>query len=180
MHSSSILIIGALILFSIYRRVRRTIGWQALNPKNMVFRVGILSVLGLVFLAEGALHPISLISDLVGVLLGAVLAFYGAGMTRFEQREKRWYYRPNTWIGSIVTAIFLIRFIYRFSGILSLGNANGLQGGQNAGMQNLSNTVGNSWTAGLMLIMFAYYVIYYIILIRKQKQLAYSGEKLSN
>jgi disulfide bond formation protein DsbB len=177
MQSYSVVIIIALILFSIYRRVRRTIGWQELNSKGMMFRVVLFLVIGLIFLVEGALHPVSLISDIVGVLLGIILAVYSAGMTRFEQREKRWYYRPNTWIGSIVTALFIIRFIFRFSGILTQGNLSSLQSGQQAGMQNFGSTMGNSWTAGLMLIMFAYYVIYYMILIRKQKQLGQAAEK---
>lgn len=177
MQSYSVIIIVALILFSIFRRVRRNIGWQELNSGRMMFRVVIFLVIGVLFLIGGAVHPISLISDVVGVLLGVILAFYSAGLTRFEQREKSLYYRPNTWIGSIVIAIFLIRFIYRFATIFVQGN---LTGGGKEGMQNFSYTIGNSWTAGFMLIMFAYYVFYYIILIRKQKQLAHSGETLNS
>jgi hypothetical protein len=161
MHSYSIFIIIALIIFSIYRRVRRNIGWQKLNQGSLVFRTVLFLIIGLVFLAGGVLHPISLISDVVGVLLGIILANYGAAMTSFEQRDGGHYYRPNIWIGSIVTVIFLVRFIYRFYGLFT----GGLQ------QQNMSYTVGNSWTAGLMLIMFAYYINYYRILIKRHKQL---------
>lgn len=170
-HSYTILIIIALIMFSIYRRVRRNIGWQQLNQGKMTFRIVLFVIVGLIFFAEGIFHPISLVSDIVGILLGSILAFYSVTLTNFEQREERLYYRPNIWIGAIVTFIFLARFLYRFYGIFSSGALNGLKQGQANSMQNLS-ALGNSWTSGLMLIMFAYYVIYYVILLKKQKHIS--------
>ncbi|MBI0579125.1 hypothetical protein IEC97_17280 [Neobacillus cucumis] len=170
-HSYSIIIIIALIGLSIVRRVRRNIGWQQLKQGNLLFRIVLFLIIGLIFLAGGVIHPISLISDMVGILLGSILAFYSIGLTTFEQREGRLFYRPNIWIGSMVTLLFLVRFIYRFYGMLTGGALTGLQPGQTNGWRNIGYTTGNSWTAGLMLIMFAYYVIYYLILLKKQKQL---------
>jgi hypothetical protein len=166
-HLDKVIIIAAIILFSIYRRVRRNIGWQQLNTRKVKFRTALLLIIGLIFLAAGAFKPISLISDIVGILIGIGLAYYSGGMTRFEQREGNWYYRPNTWIGSLVTAIFIGRLIYRFYKLYSLGNLSGIQSGQS--FQNMSYVNGSSWTTGLLLIMFAYYVFYYIILLRNQK-----------
>lgn len=170
-HYSTIIIIIALILFSIYRRVRRNIGWQPLALGNLKFRTILFFIIGLIFFAEGVFHPISLISDIAGILLGIILAYYGAAATNFEKRERKIFYRPNTWIGSIVTLIFLARFFYRFYGIFSQGGLAAMKNGQTNGLQNIGYTAGNSWTAGLMLIMFAYYVVYYIFLMRKQKTL---------
>jgi hypothetical protein len=175
-HSYTIIVIIALILFSIFRRVRRNIGWQKLKKGNLVFRTVLFLIIGLVFLAEGIYHPISLISDAVGILLGIILAYYGVTLTRFEQREGRLYYCPNIWIGSLVTVLFLGRFIYRFYELFAGGTLSGLNQGQTKDLQNMGYTFGNSWTAGLMLIMFAYYIIYYTILIKKQKQFSQSGE----
>jgi len=171
-HTYTLVIILVLIVFSIFRRVRRNIGWQQLKRGNLLFKTALFLVIGLIFLAEGFFHPISLISDIVGIILGSILAFYGVTLTIFENREGSLYYRPNIWIGSIVTVIFLARFIYRFYGIFAGGTLNGLQQGQTNGLQNMGIAIGNSWTAGLMLIMFAYYVIYNIVLIKRQKQLA--------
>jgi hypothetical protein len=41
------------------------------------------------------MHPTSLISDGLGILIGIILAYYGAIMTRLEQRDGHWYFRPN-------------------------------------------------------------------------------------
>jgi hypothetical protein len=174
-HLYTVVIITALVIFGIYRRVRRNIGWQELNPRKLVIRTCIFFIIGLVFLSGGLTHPISLISDVVGILAGILLAYYGAALTTFEKREKHFYYRPNTWIGSTVTFIFLARLIYRFygmytSGILTTAASNQ----QPSSYQNISTAVGSSWTAGLLLIMFAYYIFYYLILLKKKKQLTQS------
>ncbi|NRD78165.1 DUF1453 family protein [Bacillus sp. BRMEA1] len=165
-----ILVIVIIIAFMLYRRVRRNIGWQPLNQGRLMFRIVLFIIIGALFLSEGILHPVSLISDVVGLVLGGILAFYSVNLTVFEQREGRLFYRPNIWIGSIVTALFIIRFIYRFYTMFTSGMVSGVQQGQTNGWQSMYSG-SNSWTAGLMLIMFAYYAIYYMILIRKQKQL---------
>ena len=166
-HWDKVIIIGAIILFSIYRRVRRNIGWQPLHSRKIKFRTALFLIIGLIFLSIGAFNPVSLISDIIGILFGIGLAYYSGGMTRFEQRDGTWYYRPNTWIGSLVTLIFLGRLFYRFYNLSSLGNISKMQNGQN--LQNMSSITGGSWTAGFLLIMFAYYVYYYIILLKKLK-----------
>ena len=171
-HLYTVVIIIALFIFGVYRRIRRNIGWQELNPRKLVIRTCIFFIIGLVFLSGGLTHPISLISDVVGILTGILLAYYGAALTTFEKREKHFYYRPNTWIGSTVTFIFLARLFYRFyrmysSGILTTAGSNQ----QPSSYQNISTAVGSSWTSGLLLIMFAYYIFYYLILLKKKKQL---------
>jgi hypothetical protein len=166
-HLDKVIIIAAIILFSIYRRVRRNIGWLHLNSRKIKFRTVIFLIIGLIFLAIGAFKPISLISDIVGILIGIGLAYYSGGTTRFEQRDGNWYYRPNTWIGSLVTLIFLGRLFYRFYKLYLHGNLSDMQNGQS--YQNMSNITGSSWTTGLLLIMFAYYVYYNIILLRNLK-----------
>lgn len=163
--SLKIIIIAALILFSIFRRVGKSIGWQQISQGKMKFRIVLSIIVGLVFFVEGAAHFISLISDVVGITIGIILAYYSSVMTHFEQRDGRWYFRPNIWFGGTVIAIFMGRLLYRFYEIF----VQGVNGGQTGGLQSIS--MGNSWTAGLILIMFAYYTVYYVMLIRKQKTL---------
>lgn len=174
-HLYTIVIMIALFSFVIYRRVRRNIGWQELNPRRLVVRTCIFFIIGLIFLSVGLTHPISLISDVAGIIAGILLAYYGASLTTFEKREKHYYYRPNTWIGSTVTFIFLARLIYRFyrmytSGLLTTSVSNQ----QPSSYQNIGAAVGSSWTAGLLLIMFAYYIFYYLIILKKKKQLTHT------
>ena len=171
--ANTIIIISALLLFSIYRRVRRNIGWQHLIQRKLLIRTFIFLIIGMLFLSGGIFHPINLISDIIGILIGVALAYYGAAMTHFEKRDGGWYFRPNTWIGSAVTAIFFVRIIYRIYNLYMLGDLSKLQQqGQANGFQNMGYAVGNSRSSGLILIMFAYYVTYYLIIIRKQKQLS--------
>ncbi|WP_052487035.1 hypothetical protein [Gordoniibacillus kamchatkensis] len=155
------ILLGIFILYRIYLRVRRSFGWQQLNPGKMGTTIIVLSVIGLLFLIVGGLHPISLISDAIGILFGVSLAYVGASLTRFEQRNGSWHYRPNTWIGGIVTLLFFGRLIYRIYGIFTTTSGGGLDRLQ---------AMAGGWTAGLMLIMFAYYVVYNMIILQKQKQ----------
>lgn len=180
MHSQSysFIIIILLIAFGIYRRVRRNIGWQPLKERRLQVRIIIFLIIGLIFLALGATHPFSLISDLVGIAIGAALGYYGIGLTRYEHRGNIWYYMPNTWIGSIVIVLFMGRLAYRLYGAYSMGafNTNASQAASSGNMSNMSSFT-NSWTSGLLLILFAYYVFYYTVLLRKQKTL--SHDKIS-
>jgi hypothetical protein len=162
-------IIGVFILYRIFLRVRRSVGWQQLNPGKMRLFAAIFFFVGLIFSVEGAFHTVSLISDAVGILIGVILAFYGAVMTRFELRGGSWYYRPNTWIGSIVTLIFFGRLILRIYDMYMMANHVGLQEGLT--LTDRMQTVVGGWTAGLLLVMFAYYVVYNMIILRKQKHL---------
>lgn len=177
-HFYTVFILTALFLFIIFKRVRGNIGWQQMNQRNLLVRTLFLYFFGLVFLGEGVFHPIGFISDIFGILIGIILAYYSAVITRFEQRNGRWFYRPNIWIGSAVTVIFLARFIYRLYGIVSSGTLGDWKEEQSAGWQNIAFASGNSWTSGSMLIMFAYYFIYYTILRRKQKLLLQTEKNL--
>jgi hypothetical protein len=163
LHNLIIIIVGALILYRIFLRVRRNIGWQQLNPGKMKLLTTIFVIIGLIFLIEGAFHLVSLISDIAGILFGVILAYYGGLMTRIEQRDGSWYYRPSIWIGSLVTVLFLGRLTYRIYEAYTLGNLAGSQGG----LTSIGYDANTPWTSGLLLIMFAYYVVYYNILLRK-------------
>lgn len=170
----TVVLIICLIVFAIFRRVRRTIGWQPLIPGKMTFRTILFCVIGALFISASALHPIALVSDAVGILLGVILAVYGAKMTQYEQREGRLYYRPNTWVGSAVIVLFFARLAYRIYEGYAFANTNhtALQRGQDpTGLQSMGMTTTDPWTSGLLLIMFAYYVVYNVMLMRKQKQL---------
>ena len=176
-HLFGIMILVAFILFIVYRRVRRNIGWQQLHMRKIIFRTILLSFIGVIFLGQGAQHPISLISDAAGIGIGTLLAYYSALKTSFEQRNGSWYYRPDIWIGSVVTAIFLVRFLSRFYHMYESGAFEGVNGGGANSYQTMSYASGNSWTSGFLLVMFGYYVLYYILLIRKQKSLEHVENK---
>ena len=157
-------LIAIFIVYRVYLRVRRSIGWQQLNTGKLKVSAIILTLLGIIHVALGASQPVSLLSDAAGIVIGGILAYFGAAMTQFEQREGRWHYRPSTWIGGIVTVLFFARILYRIYDMFAMTSSNG---GLSA--SNSLQTVTGGWTAGLMLVMFSYYVAYNIIIMRKQK-----------
>lgn len=160
------IVLGIFVFYRIFLRLRRTFGWQELRHRRVRTMTIILSVVGLLFFAEGAMHPVSLVSDLVGIALGIALAWYGAAVTALEHRNGKVLYRSSTWIAGTVTLLFFGRLIYRIFDMIHSGYFQ-----QGAQMSDRLAVMGSSWSAGLMLIMFAYYVTYNVILLSKQKEL---------
>ena len=172
-----IALIVLIFLLGIYKRARRNIGLQRLSQGYLLFRIILFTVVGLIFFIEGAFHPVSLVSNIAGILIGVILAYYAIFPTTFEQRDGKLYYRPNIWIGSLVTLLFLLRLIYRFYEVFENMSLKDLQKQQPYGAGNPFSSLSHSWSSGLILIMFAYYIIYYAILLKRLKQLP---EKLRN
>ena len=174
-HSFPIIIIILALAFGIYRRIKRNVGWQPLNLHRIWIRTIIFLIIGCLFFLGGVTHPVNLISDVVGIAIGGVLAYYGSIHTQYEARGDNWYYQPNKWIGGFVTVLFLGRLVYRFYEMYKMG----MFSGDFANTQSSPNTFnqmslysGPSWTSGLYLIMFAYYAFFFILLIRKSKNLS--------
>lgn len=163
-HNMVIILISIFIIYRVYLRVRRTIGWQQMNPRKMRIWLVVFSIIGLLFLVQGVFHVDTLISDLAGILIGVIVAYYGTILTHIEQRDGHWYYRPNNWVGSLVTFLFIGRIIYRLYDMY-------MQSSQ-GGLANMGFNANSSWTSGLLLIMFAYYFVYYLNLLRKQRHLS--------
>lgn len=156
-----ILLIVCLVGFRIVRRVRRNFSWMELRSSRLIYRVVLLAVIGIVLMSMSGFNTVSMISDIIGILVGAALGIAGASMTAFERRGTELYYKANVWIGSIVTVLFVGRFVYRMYEMMTMPRDGG---------QNYNFAVGGShWASGLMLIMFAYYVVYYVLLMRQSK-----------
>lgn len=156
-----ILLVVLFVGYRIAKRIKGNFSWTELRAGRLKTRILLFAVIGAVFLAEGGFSAIGLVSDIVGVLIGATLGVVGASMTSFEQRGAETFYKANVWIGSFVTALFIGRFAYRFYEMYDASR----HGGLNKDSMNMYAT-GSSWTSGLMLIMFAYYIVYYFLLMR--------------
>lgn len=156
-----IILVVLLVGYRIFRRVQRNFSWVEFKSRRLRFRIGLFAVIGVVFMAESGFSTVSVVSDVIGILLGAVLGVVGASMTAFERRGMELFYKANVWIGSIVTVLFIGRFAYRMYEVMTMP--------QTKDSYNFA-AGGSSWSSGLMLIMFAYYVVYYALLITKGKQ----------
>ncbi|NBD24123.1 DUF1453 family protein [Paenibacillus glycinis] len=158
-----VILIVCLVGYRIIRRVRSQFQWIELRPRRLGFRIALFAAIGVLFMAEGGMSAVGLVSDALGILIGAALGIVGASMTAFERRGGELHYRGNAWIGGVVTALFVGRLVYRI--YFALASSTG-------GDWNSADffAAGSSWTSGLALIMFAYYVVYYALLLKQRGQ----------
>jgi hypothetical protein len=166
------LLFAALVVFAVYRRLRRTFGRQPLRPRRMTLRMVILAILALSFLPLALRSMQFMSAELVGAALGIALGLWGAERTRFQMYGERLYYLPHTYTGIAVSLLFLGRLVFRFvqiyAGAPALRGsyaANPAQGFAPAAMMRSPLTV------ALFFVLVGYYVCYYGLVLWKSKHL---------
>ena len=104
------------IVFVVWRRVRTQFGLQPIRRKKMTARIVIFAVIG-ALIATFAIHDMRLLAGLGGgVVVGAALGLLGLRLSRFElDPVKGDCYVPNPYIGALVTALLLVRLLWRFA-----------------------------------------------------------------
>ncbi|MGE8205309.1 sporulation protein [Heyndrickxia sp. NPDC080065] len=155
----SFLVVGLIL----YRRIKRSIGFQPLKKRRLVVRITIFSIVVILLLLTSALHPISFLYDFVGVVLGLVLLFYAMKHSTFEQKNEIIYYRTHIWIESIVLLLFLSRFLYRIFEVYTLSKTQPQMTPQMYGRDPL--------TLGVFFILAVYYIGYYSFVLVKSKSM---------
>src|SRR5271155_4214846 len=99
-------LMAALVIWMIYRRMRRTFGRQKVSETRIWVRIGIFAVVGGIFLMA-SLHNAPILGALLGGLIGgAALGYLGLRHTQFEVTPEGGFYTPHTYIGLTVTALF--------------------------------------------------------------------------
>ncbi|MEK3913200.1 CcdC protein domain-containing protein [Paenibacillus sp. FSL H7-0331] len=168
-HLGPTLLIMALIAFGIYRRLKRTIGFQKLNRKRLIFRTTIFGVLGCVFLYAGLLHPIHFIADAVGLAVGLILSYYAIKHIQFEKRDDAWYYRTHLWVEVTLIVLLLGRIVYRLLAMYYLKSDSGMTGA--AAAPTLESYTKDPLTVGIFFVLISFYIRYFTYLLRKQREL---------
>lgn len=111
-------VLAPVALLMVYRRLRRHVGRQPLQPWRVTLRlagVGIAAIALLLIGAAGALGgSMAGVGVLAGLAGGMVLGSYGLRLTRFETTAEGRFYTPNPWIGVGLSALMLGRLAYRF------------------------------------------------------------------
>jgi hypothetical protein len=104
------------LAFVIWRRVRTQFGPQPIRRGKMAFRVIVFAVLGGLS-ALYAVRDAHLLGGLgVGVAAGVALGLLGLRLSQFRvDPVKGDCYVPNPYIGSVVTALFLGRLLWRLA-----------------------------------------------------------------
>ena len=116
MAGSMPILFGGLIVWGLYRRVRRNIGQQKLCPVRSVFSIVILTAVSvlLVGMAVQLQMPKLLLGIGGGLLLGVPLGLLGLRLTKFETTEAGHFYTPDMRIGIALSLLFAGRMLYRF------------------------------------------------------------------
>ena len=147
-----------LILFSVYRRARRTFGRQPVQPKRMIFRIVLMGALAtamvLVARHDGAL----LAATAYGLALGGILAVVGLRLTGFETNAQGRFYTPNAYVGAALTAVFLGRLVYRFITVAPEVHA---AAQQSPDMNPFASFQRSPLTLAIFTMLIGYYLTYY-------------------
>ncbi len=168
-HAILWVLIGGLVGWSIYRRVRRTITFQPLQVGRFTLRIVLLVLVSILYLASMVLQPTHFIFAGMGILLGIILAYFAIRTTKFERREERWFYRPNRWIGSFLVVLFLGRIVYRVIEGTQIMHAQLAQSSATSGSK-FSGMQSDPLTATTLFTLVAFYVAYFTyLLLRKSK-----------
>lgn len=159
-------IVAALVVWGIYRRMRRSFGRQRVQDKRMWLRIGILTLVT-ILVAVSIARDIDMLGALAaGIACGAVLGYFGLRHTKFEITSEGRFYTPHAYIGLLVTALFVGRILYRFAEVYN--NGAGPAGG--AG-QSLAATYQHSpFLLAILGTLVGYYVLYYLGVLQRTRR----------
>lgn len=154
------LVVIALIM---YRRTKRSIGFQKLSVRRMSIRLVFFAFAAAMLLLLALKHPVMLIGYAAGAAGGLVLARYAERYFVTERRNGELYFRTHIWIESTVLALFLGRIAYRFIELAVMQDF-GSRMPQDPGMM-----ARDPLTGGIVFVIISYYYAYYLFVIRSAK-----------
>jgi len=168
-------LVSALLVFAIYRRLRRSFGRQLLRPGRMTVRIVLLGVAGCTLLPMALRSSQYLWAELAGAALGVGLGVWSAERTRFLMHDGRLYYVPHTYTGIVVSLLFLGRLafravqVYTGSQTSQLVNSPAATAAQPAQAFAPASMVSSPLTIGIFFVLVGYYVWYYAWVLWKSK-----------
>lgn len=165
-----------IIAFVLYRRVKRSIGFQRFSSKRLKFRTVLFAIVGVILLAVSIIHPILILADVVGITAGAVLAYYAIRHFIYEWRDEVLYSRTHIYIESTVLILFLGRVLYRVLAVFMISKNIEVVQGDN----QMTQYTRDPYTVGIFCVILTYYLIYNYFLIRKGKALVNEKEQATN
>ena len=162
-------LMAALVVFAVYRRLRRSFGRQALRPARLTFRIVVLTVLACAMLPLALASMQFLAAEFSGAALGLGLGVWGAQRTRFVMHDGQMHYVPHTYTGIAVSLLFVGRLAYRLVQIYVGGHAP--HGADPSSALAGSSMLKSPLTVGILFVLVGYYVCYYGWLLWKSKRL---------
>ena len=174
-HLTAPLVMIPLLVFAVWRRVRRQFGAQPIQRKRMILRIVIFAVFGALS-AAFAVRDIRLLEGLAGGLVaGLALGFVGLRLSRFiVDPVKGDCYVPHPYVGALVTVLFLGRLLWRLPMLFpQMQDATGATSAQGPGMGQ------SPLTLAIFGIFVGYYICYYTGLLIHHRRLVRSRPELA-
>jgi hypothetical protein len=170
------LLLAAVVVWSVYLRLRRSFGKQRLRPVQLGFRIGLFLLIGCLLLPSVMRQTAYLESLAIGLIVGIALALWGASRTRYLREQGQLFFVPHTYTGLAVSLLFLGRLVYRFVQVYAATGAAATGAGPpGAGSPNpgfaAASIVNSPLTVALLYILVGYYVYYYSAVLWKSKHL---------
>jgi hypothetical protein len=119
-------LVTSFLAWRVYRRVRRNIGRQPMQPRRMRLRIVFFGLLSVLLAGVALVTPITLTGLASGFILGVLLAVIGVRHTRFEVTPEGRFYTPNSYIGGVISVLLVGRLVYRLLALYGDPHALGL------------------------------------------------------
>lgn len=171
---------AALIVFALYRRLRRSFGRQPLRPARMILRIVLITVAGCALLPMALLSARYLWAEIAGAALGIGLGSWGAERTRFVTFGGRLHYVPHTYTGIAVSLLFVGRLAFRAVQVYARVQAPHAADAGGAYVTDApdpslafapASMVRSPLTVGIFFVLAGYYLWYYGSVLWKSKHL---------
>jgi hypothetical protein len=163
---------AVLVVFAVYRRLRRSFGRQLLRPTRMIIRIVLLTVIACALMPLALRSQQFLGAEIVGAALGIGLGVWGAQRTRFVMAGERLHYVPHTYTGIAVSLLFLGRLVYRVVQVYTAAHAvHGANPGDPSQAMGPASMVSSPLTVGVFYVLVGYYLYYYGWVLWKSKHL---------
>lgn len=156
-------LIAALVVWAVYRRLRRSFGRQRVREGFMWLRIGILTAAAAAVATVTVRDVSLLLALLAGMACGAALGFVGLRYTKFQVQSDGRFYTPHTYIGVAVSALFFGRLLYRFLAVYD-GTLPGA-----AASRGFAGYQGSPFTLAVFGALVGYYVLYYLGVLQRTR-----------
>lgn len=159
--------LAVLVVWLIYRRLRRNFGRQPVQERRLYARAVVLMLLSVLMVVSAATDMRLMGALLAGIAAGALLGYFGLRHTKYETTDGARYYTPHTYIGLVVTALLFGRIAYRVA-----QQYPGMHAAMRADEDPFASFQRSPLTLAIFGVLVGYYVVYNIGVVRRSRALA--------
>jgi len=164
-------VIIALVTMLIVRRIKRSIGFQKFNETTLIIRMVLFGVIILSILSYAITNPASIVWDVLGIVVGMILAYVATNHAQFEKREDALYFKTHVWVEIAVICLFLARFVYRILILKDMFQPDQSQEDVQAKLQYMRDPL----TGSILFAFCTYYIGYFLFILKEGKKALKDG-----